>query len=222
MRLDSETIEHAAALWSYLASFKSIGPADAVVVCCSYDLRVCDHACSLMREGWAKRFVISGDTGHWTRHLWKHSEAVVFRERALANGLDPLAIMVEDKATNFGENISFSRKLIPDAKSVVFVTKPAAVLRVLLTARAQWAGITVHVSCPNIGFPDEVSNVVGVLGVIDEMVGDVQRIQEYPKLGYQVAHELPKEVVDSWSYLFARGFTRHLIVPSRKGFEEPQ
>jgi hypothetical protein len=78
---DSETIEHAATIWNYLASFKSIGSADAVVVCCSYDLRVCDHACSLMRKGLAQSLIVSGDTGHWTRHIWKHSEAVVFRER---------------------------------------------------------------------------------------------------------------------------------------------
>lgn len=77
------------------------------------------------------------------------------------------------------ENISFSKRLLPDAKSVLLVTKPAAVLRVLSTARAQWSDVDAHVSCPPIRFPHEVSNVVGVLGVIDEMVGDIQRIQEY-------------------------------------------
>ena len=48
---DSETIDQAAILWSYMASFRSAAPCDAVVVCCSYDLRVCDFACDLINSG---------------------------------------------------------------------------------------------------------------------------------------------------------------------------
>lgn len=208
--MDSETVKRASELWRYLSSFESVASTDAVVVCCSYDLRVCDYACDLLKRGIAERLVLSGNTGNWTRHIWRQAEAAVFRERALSNGVPVSAIMIEDKATNFGENISFSKRLLPDAESVLLVTKPAAVLRVLLTAKAQWSDVDVHVSCPPIRFPHEVSNVVGVLGVIDEMVGDIQRIQEYPKLGYQVPHELPEHIIGSWSYLLRQGFTRHL------------
>src|SRR5262245_59763159 len=209
--MNSETLAHATLLWEYLSSFRSAAAADAIVVCCSYDLRVCDHACSLMKEGLARTLVLSGNNGHWTRHLWSRPEAEIFAERAIANRIPPATIVTEDRSTNFGENISFSLALLPGARTVVFVTKPAAVLRVLLTVQAQWPDIDAHVSCPSIHFPDEVSNVVGVLGVIDEMVGDVERILEYPKLGYQAPHELPAEVFDSWKYLVDRGFTRHLM-----------
>lgn len=213
--MKSSTIAHAQTLWNYLSSFKNERPADAVVVCCSYDLRVCDHACALLNSGFAQRLVLSGNTGHWTKHIWTRPEAVVFAERALTNGISEESIILEDKSTNFGENVRFTRELLPGATSVLFVTKPAAVLRVLLTAWAQWPAVDAHVSCPNIRFPDDVSNIVGVLGIIDEMVGDIQRVREYPKLGYQAPHDLPREIIDSWQYLLHQGFTGHLMPASQ-------
>ncbi len=209
------TIENARLLWDYLASFRSVAPSDAIVVCCSYDLRVCDHACTLLEAGFAPLVVLSGRTGNWTSHLWDRPEAHVFFDRAVRNGVSEDQLLIEDGATNFGENVTLSRDLLQTAKTVTFLTKPASVLRVKLTVDAQWPEITGFVSCPDIEFPDEVSNAVGILGVISEMVGDVERIQKYPDLGYQAPHELPNEVVEAWEYLIEQGFTHHLIAPPR-------
>src|SRR5688572_23736307 len=158
-RFDSGTMAQAAVLWNYMASFRAAAPCDAVVVCCSYDLRVCDHACDLIRGGLSRRLVLSGKTGNWTRHLWTQTEAAVFRKRALENGLGEEAILLEDRSTNFGENVAFTRALLPDARAITFVTKPAAVLRVKLTAEVQWPGISRFVSCPDLRFPDDISPV---------------------------------------------------------------
>lgn len=43
------------------------------------------------------------------------------------------------------------------------------------------------------------------------MVGDIERIQRYPALGYQVPHQLPQKVLDAWEYLIQQGFTQHLL-----------
>jgi uncharacterized SAM-binding protein YcdF (DUF218 family) len=209
--LESATLARASELWDYLSSFASVGRADAIVVCCSYDLRVCDHACDLVRAGVSKQLVLSGNTGNWTKHLWNRPEAHVFRDRAIANGISPGSVLIEDGSTNFGENIRFSRAALPEAKSVVFVTKPAAVLRVKLTVEAQWPEIKSYVTCPELAFPADVSRVIGVLGVVHEMVGDIQRIQRYHLLGYQVPHEFPKRILDAWQGLIDGGFTHHLL-----------
>ena len=208
---DSETISRAATLWDYMASFRAAGACDAVVVCCSYDLRVCDYACGLIKSGLSRRLILSGKTGNWTRHLWASTEAAVFKRRALENGIAEGAILLEDRATNFGENIAFSRALMPGASAITFVTKPASVLRVKLTAEVQWPGIARFVACPDLQFPQDVSNAIGVFGIINEMVGDVERIQRYPALGFQSPHELPRDVLDAWRYLIREGFTHHLM-----------
>ncbi len=174
-------------------------------------MRVCDHACDLLARGVAPRLLLSGNTGNWTRHLWDLPEARIFGGRAHANGVDSATITIEDRATNFGENISFTRALLPAAKRVTFVTKPNSVLRVRLTVPVQWPAIQFYVDAPSISFPDEISNIIGVLGVIDEMVGDIHRIIEYPQKGFQVPHPLPADVLESWRFLVSQGFDRHLL-----------
>ncbi|MBV8804725.1 MAG: YdcF family protein, partial [Sinobacteraceae bacterium] len=100
------TLSHAARVWNYMSAGRGRAPCDAIVVCCSYDLRVCDYACQLLKQGLARQLVLSGLTGNWTRHLWDMPEAHVFRARAIENGIDPGRILIEDHATNFGENIA--------------------------------------------------------------------------------------------------------------------
>lgn len=207
----SQTISHAKRIWDYLASFSKPEPSDAIVVCCSYDLRVCDYACELMQASFAPVIVFSGNRGNWTSHLWEQAEAHVFSLRAEENGINTSSMLIEAEASNLGENIAFSRSIIPEAETVTFITKPNTILRVKLTVPIQWPGVRAQVACPAFSFPDEISNVIGLFGVINEMVGDIERIIKYPKIGYQIEHELPKEVLESWEYLVRKGFTQHMI-----------
>jgi len=209
--MDSITIQKATTLWKYLSSVKPPEICGAIVVCCSYDLRVCDHSCDLIKSGLANRLVISGNTGNWTKHIWTETEAQIFATRAQENGIDDNQIILENKSTNFGENVMFSRPLLPDAKSITFTSKPNSLLRVKLTVEALWPEIIAHVSAPPIQFPQQVSNVIGILGVINEMVGDIDRIQKYPALGYQASHQLPEDILNAFEYLKDQGFTQHLV-----------
>lgn len=194
-----------------MSTVKSRAKSDAIVICCSYDLRVCDHACNLVREGISDTLVISGKYGNWTQHLWGKLEAEVFYERAIENGINGKQILMEREATNFGENISYSKLLVPQARTVTFVSNPNSLLRVKLTAEANWQEVNAIVSCPEIKFPDEVSNIIGVWGVINEMVGDIERIQKYPDRGFQAPHLLPEKIMQNWAYLIDQGFTFHLM-----------
>ncbi len=208
--MDTLTIQKASLIWEYMASYCQKVKTDAVVICCSYDLRVCDYACELIKSGLSENLVISGNTGNWTKYIWSKPEAIIFNERALSNGIDSEKITLEPEATNFGENVTLSKSLLPNAKSVMFVSKPNSMLRVKLTAESQWSEINSFVSCPTIEFPHDVSNVLGILGVINEMVGDISRIQKYPKLGFQSPHELPENILEAYDYLIDQGFTMHI------------
>jgi uncharacterized SAM-binding protein YcdF (DUF218 family) len=207
----SAALKHAGLLWDYLASKRSRAPSEAVVVCCSYDLRVCDYACELIRQGFAPRLVLAGNTGNWTRHLWDVPEAHIFKDRALANGLDSSRIVLEAESTNFGENIAFVRRLMPHLQRAIFVTKPSAVLRVALTIPIQWPDVTAYVDSPPLTFPEDVSQIIGVFGVMNEMVGDIDRVIQYPAKGFQVPHARPQDILDSWRALIAAGFGQHLL-----------
>ena len=123
--MPTKTIENASISWDYMSSFGEVARCEALVVCCSYDLWVCDYACELIGLNLAEKLVLTGDTGNWTRHLWNRPEAHIFFERAIQNGVTEDRILVEDRATNLGENVIFSRNLLETAKTVTFLTKPA-------------------------------------------------------------------------------------------------
>jgi len=46
------------------------------------------------------------------------------------------------------------------------------------------------------------------------MVGDLQRIKEYPKLGFQIEQDIPNVVWDAWESLTKLGFTKHYLKSS--------
>jgi len=180
-------------------------------VCGSYDLRVCDHACELVNRGVAPRMLITGGSGNWTRHLWGDPEATVFAERARSHGLVDDQILLERRARNFAENIALSRAMFPAMTRVTFVTKPNSIRRVYQTLPVQWPDIEPCVDAPSFEFPWGVSNVVGVFGLIDEMVGDLHRILVYPALGFQAPLTVPAGVLTAWDALIGEGFDRHLV-----------
>ena len=95
---------------------------------------------------------------------------------------------------------------------MIFVTKPNAILRVALTVPVQWPEVTAFVDSPPLEFPQEVSNIIGVFGVINEMVGDVDRVLQYPSRGFQRAHDVP----DTCSGVVA-GVDRGWVRPSPVG-----
>ncbi len=47
--------------------------------------------------------------------------------------------------------------------------------------------------------------------VIDMMVGDLQRILDYPALGFTVRQQVPDDVLDAYMRLRAAGFCSRLV-----------
>lgn len=47
--------------------------------------------------------------------------------------------------------------------------------------------------------------------IVQEIVGDLQRIIEYPKMGYQAEQKIPKEVIAAYQQLIAMGYTGHML-----------
>ncbi len=212
----TKTLMKAGEIWEYMSALKSCRKSDAIVICCSYDLRVCDHACDLVKDGISETLVISGKFGNWTQHVWEKTEAEIFYERAIKNGISENQILMEQEATSFGENICYSKALIPHASTVTFTSKPNSLLRLKLSAEARWPEVNSIVSCPDIIFPTEVSNIIGIWGVINEMVGDIDRILKYPEKGFQASHVLPERIMQNWGYLIDQGFTAHLLPDQTK------
>ncbi|NDZ56301.1 hypothetical protein G3I47_03260 [Streptomyces anulatus] len=53
----------------------------------------------------------------------------------------------------------------------------------------------------------------GGLRGLDMLVGDLQRVIEYPKLGFAVEQEIPEDVHAAYERLIRAGFTSRLLPP---------
>jgi len=202
-------------VWNYHVMGVEPRPADMIFVLCSTDLRVADRAAELYDQGIAPRIAVSGNVGQLTRGLFAATEAEAFADRLIALGVPASVIILEKEATNTGENARFTRRLLEQmgitVQTAVCVQKPFMERRTFATIARQWPELTFTVTSPALGFDAWCAGASSHEAVINAMVGDLQRIIEYPKLGFQIAQDVPQTVVEAMQVLITLGYDKHLM-----------
>jgi uncharacterized SAM-binding protein YcdF (DUF218 family) len=203
----------AARLWAFHALSDPVEGMEAIVCLGSYDLRVAEHAADLALRHPGAAVVATGAQGNWTRGVFDATEAEIFARVMVGAGVDPERIRHEPRATNIGENIAFSRDLLgySSGERVVFVTKPQTQQRVRATAPLHWPGISARVAAPALQLDDYRQAERGLAPVVEEMVGDLERMLVYPGLGFQVPVDVPPDVVEAYAALRSAGYSRHCL-----------
>jgi uncharacterized SAM-binding protein YcdF (DUF218 family) len=206
-------------LWRYHQLNHELSPADAILVLCSHDTVVANRGAELFLEGWAPLLIFAGGLGSITRHLWQEPEADQFARIAIGLGVPADRILVENRSTNTGENVLFTRRLLAekqlDPRSFIVVQKPYMERRAYATFRRVWPEKPLRVTSPRVSLDEYLSRGThGSLSsddVIAIMVGDLQRIRLYPERGFQIPQEIPDEVWAAYEALVAAGYDRFLI-----------
>jgi uncharacterized SAM-binding protein YcdF (DUF218 family) len=188
---------------------------DCILVLGSHDLRVANRGAELYLEGWAPLLVFSGGLGNFTQDLWTVPEADQFADIARSLGVPEEAILVENRSTNTGENIQFTRRLLRehglDPHSFIVVQKPYMERRSYATFKKNWPEKELVVTSPQISFEAYPIEEIPVERLIHIMVGDLQRIRYYPAKGFQIHQEIPGDVWAAFEELVAAGFDHHLM-----------
>src|SRR5258705_7800595 len=99
-------------LWDYHRLGHELVQSDAIVVLCSHDERVAERGAELFLSNWAPLLIFSGGLGAITKELWTEPEAIRFSRIAESMGVPSERILVEDKSTNTGENVRYTRELL--------------------------------------------------------------------------------------------------------------
>jgi uncharacterized SAM-binding protein YcdF (DUF218 family) len=213
--MKSKIIKDAQILWDYMNFNQSLQRADCLLVMGSHDLRVAEYGARLYLEGWAPLMVCSGGLGNLTRNLWDEPEARKFAHIARQMGVPSEKILLEEKSTNTGENIIFSRRLLQsksiDPSSILLVHKPYMERRALATFQKLWPGKQVRVTSPPLAMEEYPNDVISMDEMINIMVGDFQRILIYPQKGFQLEQLLTDEAIKSFQSLVLYGFTKHMV-----------
>ncbi|WP_239118295.1 YdcF family protein [Paractinoplanes ferrugineus] len=202
-------------LWRYHRLEQPLRACDAAIVCGSHDLAIATCAADLYQAGWFPLVVFSGAGNPVRPEDFPDGEAVRLRHLAVAAGVPLSATLLEPDATNTGENITLSRDVLAAAgvhpRSVMLICRPFDQRRAFATCRKLWPAVDPVCASQTIEFDDYLALAGDDRLVIDILVGDLQRIIEYPARGYAISQPVPADVHDAYEQLRAAGFTSRLL-----------
>ncbi|GAC1590837.1 MAG: YdcF family protein [Ginsengibacter sp.] len=215
MMINNNIVHLAKMLWDYQHMNHTIQKSDCILVLGNHDLRVAEYAADLFLKGYAPFLIISGGFGNYTKGVWETAEADLFASIAVDKGVPAEKIIIENKSTNTGENITFTKKLLHEKgiefNSFILVQKPYMERRSYATFKMHWPDKNVLVTSPPIPFEKYTANLNNLELEINILVGDIQRIKEYPAKGFQIPQAIPENVWDAYLQLVKLGFNKHLI-----------
>ncbi|XP_056131290.1 uncharacterized protein SCO4629-like [Lampris incognitus] len=214
--MDYESDKCARVLWDYLCLHQPLEKSDVIIGLGCHDLRVAERSAALFLEGWAPWLVFTGYLGNQTAGVWTRREADVFLEVALRMGVPRRNILLETEATNTGENIRFSHRVLKEsnisASRVIMVQQPFMERRVYATFLRQWPDLVGHihviVTSPQMSIWAYPHPSVGTASdLISYMLGVVERIRDYPQKGFQVVQEIPPSVLSAYHWFLQAGYS---------------
>ncbi|MFJ4774148.1 YdcF family protein [Streptomyces uncialis] len=207
--------EDARLVWDYHQMHHVPKPCSVAIGLGSHDLSVATTAAEAFEAGLVPLIVFTGANSPTTRARFPGGEAVAYREHALKLGVPDAAILVEPTATNTGQNITCSRKILEtagvDVSSVLLVSKPYEQRRAYATAHKLWPGVEFVCASAPMEFPEYVDSIGDDRLVIDMLVGALQRLVIYPQQGFMIKQDVPENVVAAYERLCRDGFTGRLI-----------
>ncbi|MET8394543.1 YdcF family protein [Streptomyces anthocyanicus] len=220
MSKDQQTItddqwRQAELIWDYHQMQHELRPVDVAIGLGSHDLGVAARSAELYRAGLFSTLVFTGGNSPTTAKVFPRGEAVHFRDHAIELGVPDQAILLEPDAANTGQNITFSRAVLAASgvrpTTVLLVSKPYMERRSFATARKVWPDVEILCASEPLEFDDYLKSIGDEKLVLDMLVGDLQRVIEYPKLGFAIEQEVPEDVHAAYESLIHDGFTSRLI-----------
>lgn len=217
-RIPKKVDELAQIIWDYHHLNQKLRKAEAIMILGSHDLRVAEYAIELFKQGYAPFLIFSGGLAHQDDMLntgWEKPEAEMMADLALKAGIPAENIIIENQSTNTGDNFRFTRKLLEEkalnCKSFIFVQKPYMERRTWATFKIEWPKIRGIVTSPPISFEEYCNEEFPKDKVINIMLGDLQRIKIYAKMGFQKPQRIPRKVWQAYRELVKLGYNKHLL-----------
>ena len=206
-------------IWDYHHLDHQLTRADAILVLCSHDTAVAARGAELFLQQWAPLLIFAGGLGAITRGLWDEPEADQFARIAVGMGVPQDRILIENRSTNTGENVRFTKQLLTarglDPATFIVVQKPYMERRSYATFRQVWPEKDARVTSPQVSMDEYLNRyshaALSADDVVSIMVGDLQRIREYPARGFQIHQDIPADVWEAYEALVQAGYDRHLL-----------
>ncbi|WP_327090889.1 YdcF family protein [Nonomuraea sp. NBC_01738] len=202
-------------LWDYHHMNHDIRPTDIGIGLGSHDIGVAQFTASLFLRGMFPLIVFTGANAPTTLEIFPRGEAIHYHEEAVRIGVPSRNILLETQATNTGQNIQLSRKLLAEREikisSVTLISRPYQQRRAYATCRKLWPDVDVICASQKMTLDEYIQSIGDFERVATMMVGDTQRIDRYAHLGFAIVQEMPTGVVEAFDRLVSAGYTGRLI-----------
>lgn len=212
----SKVDQQAKIIWDYMLVHDELKPADLIICLGSHDLNVARRAAELYLASMAPKILVTGGRGKLTKHD-SQTEAAAFAAIMYAAGVPEEDVLIEGESTNTGDNARYSKRYVEaldihmDIQMYILVTKPYMERRAKATFAQFWPGTGALATSQQISYEDYMGqSSVGKEESINIMVGDLQRIMEYPAKGWMVPQTVPKHIKSAFDYLVKHGYNRRL------------
>lgn len=213
------TIDNLQILWDFLVKEDSLVQSDIIIGFGSNDTTVAHRAANLYKLNYAPLILFTGGLGKGTADSWSEKEADLFAKIAMDDGVPIEKIIIENRSTNTGENIRFSKELLHNRGITVnlatIVHQPNMGRRIYAALRKQWADINVQIAPSNCTLKEYIQNLkatgVDENEIFSNIVGDFQRIDVFAKQGYQIEQSAPEEAWRAFYSLCEDGYNKYIV-----------
>ena len=211
-------MENIQILWDFMHMNQALEAADVIVGFGCYDEDIPRRCAELFHRGFAPYVCFSGGLGRNTSGIWSKSEAERFAAIAMAEGVPENRIILENKSTNSAENLLFTPRVLAEAgvkaERIIAVHKPYMEKRLWAAMQVYWPNVQAVYTSPQVSVEEHIAHAekIGMTrkGVIETIVGDVQRMELYAEKGYQAPIQIPDEVRNAFDALVKEGYTGQL------------
>ena len=217
MNITTHDWESLQVIWDYMVVEGELpSHADAIVVGGSGALTDSAlRAAELYRAGVTQTIVVSGFAN--PEFEADVTEATLLANVLMEQGVPLEAILLDHDATNTGDNIINSARILSqagiDAKDIILIHKPFMTRRFLATAQAQWPAPqpNLYVTSQPTTLKEYNALITSLYGIESErmiylMLGDYERMKSYPAKGFSTRQPESLEADAAYEELVNRGF----------------
>lgn len=216
--MSSTVLDDARVLWEFHQIPDEPRPTDVAIALGGHDIGVAEHTADLFHADRFPLIVFTGANAPTTVKDFPRGEAVQFAERAEELGVPRAAILLEPRATNTGENLTYSRDLLAEHRisvsSATMISRPYQQRRAYATAQKLWPELDVVCSARTQELGAYIASIGSEKRVLDMLVGDTQRLWVYAAKGFAAPQEIDDRTMAAYQRLVAAGYTSRLVAES--------
>lgn len=208
----NEILINAETIYNYLNIKENLTDSDLILGCGCMDTTIVEVCNVLYRQLHSQKVLFSGKSGKGTIGKISSSEAQRFKNYAIELGIPAEKILLEEYARTTKENIKKSIKKVKFEK-ITIVHKPYVLKRCDQICKK--LKINYQLATINLSFKEYINKVITdksmtLDDIINELVGEIFILKHY-KIFRISKISIPKEVIESYSFLKEKGYKKYAI-----------